>query len=114
MSLVIGVSIHHPGEGRVRRLKASLCCTYSSVRGVIFFSGSSSSANSFLYFSQLCPVALGILGIEALYLFVGDVNEKVDPAAVGGWREEAIEVANLIPLRRGVSQYDGSGRGLMV
>jgi hypothetical protein len=35
--------------------------TYSSVNGVIFFSGASSSTNSFLYFSQLWPVALGIL-----------------------------------------------------
>ena len=45
-------------------------CTYSSVSGVIFFSGSSSSANSFLYFSQFCPVALGILRDEVLGLFV--------------------------------------------
>ena len=47
-----------------------MLCTYSSVSGVIFFSGSSSSANSFLYFSQFCPVALGILGDEVLRLFV--------------------------------------------
>lgn len=33
--------------------------TYSSERGVIFFSSISSSANSFLYFSQLDPVADG-------------------------------------------------------
>lgn len=35
--------------------------TYSSVRGVIFFSGSSSSAKFFLYFSQFSPVALGMV-----------------------------------------------------
>lgn len=35
--------------------------TYSSVNGVIFFSGSSSSAYVFLYFSQLAPVALGMM-----------------------------------------------------
>lgn len=34
---------------------------YSSVSGVIFFSGFSSSANSCLYFSQLDPVALGMM-----------------------------------------------------
>lgn len=37
---------------------------YSSVKGVIFFSGSSSSAKFFWYFSQLEPVALGIFGID--------------------------------------------------
>ena len=54
------------------------CCTYSSVRGVIFFSGSSSSANSFLYFSQLCPVALGILGGVMLCLLVGNLSQSVN------------------------------------
>jgi len=34
--------------------------SYSSVKGVIFFSSISSSANSFLYFSQLFPVADGM------------------------------------------------------
>ena len=47
-------------------------------------------------------------------MFVGDVNEEVDPAAVDRGREEAKEVAKLVPLLRGVSEYDGSGRGLMV
>lgn len=37
--------------------------TYSSERGVIFFSGSSSSAKFFWYFSQLDPVALGMLQV---------------------------------------------------
>lgn len=37
--------------------------TYSSVRGVIFFSGSSSSAKFFLYFSQFSPVALGMMTV---------------------------------------------------
>lgn len=37
---------------------------YSSVRGVIFFSGISSSAKSFLYFSQELPVAEGMLTRE--------------------------------------------------
>ena len=35
--------------------------TDSSDKGVIFFSGSSSSAKVFWYFSQFWPVALGIL-----------------------------------------------------
>ena len=35
--------------------------TYSSVKGFIFCSGSSSSANSFVYLSQFFPVALGIV-----------------------------------------------------
>lgn len=34
---------------------------YSSVNGVIFFSGISSSSKFFLYFSQSAPVALGML-----------------------------------------------------
>ena len=34
--------------------------SYSSVRGVIFFSSTSSSAKFFWYFSQLLPVALGM------------------------------------------------------
>ncbi len=46
-----------------QNLSHGLSVTYSSVSGMIFFSGSSSSANSFLYFSQLCPVALGMMGL---------------------------------------------------
>ena len=37
--------------------------TYSSVRGVIFFSSTSSSAKFFWYFSQLEPVALGMFAV---------------------------------------------------
>lgn len=76
-------------------MKASPQYTYSSVRGVIFFSGSSSSTNSFLYFSQLCPVALGILGGEVLCLLVGNTSQSVDPAAVNAGREEAIQIPKL-------------------
>ena len=42
---------------------SNFCPTYSSDRGLIFFSGSSSSANSFVYLSQFWPVALGILTV---------------------------------------------------
>ena len=59
------ISVHRQGH-----VSTSSPCTYSSVSGVIFFSGSSSSANSFLYFSQFCPVALGISGYEVLRLLV--------------------------------------------
>lgn len=59
--------------------------TYSSVSGVIFFSGSSSSTNSFLYFSQFCPVALGILGGELLCLFVGDQPVMRVPCVYVAW-----------------------------
>ena len=59
--------------------------------GVIFFSGSSSSANSFLYFSQLCPVALGIFEAEGLRLLVDYVSQSEDPAAVDAREDEAYE-----------------------
>lgn len=45
----------------IGRSLATLAITHSSLRGVIFFSGTSSSAKFFWYFSQLEPVALGIL-----------------------------------------------------
>jgi hypothetical protein len=46
----------------IRKMKYSRPnVTYASERGVIFFSSTSSSTNSFLYFSQLLPVALGII-----------------------------------------------------
>lgn len=38
---------------------------YSSVRGVIFFSSTSSSAKFFWYFSQLEPVAEGMFALQA-------------------------------------------------
>ena len=60
----------HISRHRQGYVSTSTLCTYSSVSGVIFFSGSSSSANSFLYFSQFCPVALGILEGKVLRLFV--------------------------------------------
>lgn len=37
-----------------------MICAYSSVKGVIFFSSGSSSANFFWYFSQFSPRAEGI------------------------------------------------------
>ena len=66
--------------------------------GVIFFSGSSSSANSFLYFSQLCPVALGILGGEVLCLLVGVISQSVNATAVDKEREEAMQVSKQVSL----------------
>jgi hypothetical protein len=39
--------------------------THSSVRGVIFFSSTSSSAKFFWYFSQLWPVAEGMAARQA-------------------------------------------------
>jgi hypothetical protein len=39
--------------------------TYDSDKGVIFFSGISSSAKFFLYFSHSDPVALGMLAAAA-------------------------------------------------
>lgn len=47
--------------------------TYSSVRGVIFFSSTSSSAKFFWYFSQLDPVALGMSAVWAGVGGSGDV-----------------------------------------
>ena len=41
--------------------------TYSSDSGVIFFSSISSSAKFFWYFSQFCPVALGIVNARPRY-----------------------------------------------
>lgn len=49
--------------------------TYSSVKGVIFFSGSSSSANVFLYFSQLAPVALGMMATQEERTDVEEIYE---------------------------------------
>ena len=51
--------------GHVSRQLALLSIqdTYSSVRGVIFFSSTSSSAKFFWYFSQLEPVALGMFAV---------------------------------------------------
>lgn len=42
--------------------KDKICSTYSSVRGVIFLSVSSSS-KFFRYFSQFSPVALGMVAV---------------------------------------------------
>lgn len=55
-------SVNHHHRTRAIRIK-ELKGTYSSVRGVIFFSGSSSSAKFFLYFSQFSPVALGMMTV---------------------------------------------------
>lgn len=54
-------SHHWAGFGSDHCEMKDLQVTYSSVRGVIFFSGSSSSAKFFWYFSQFCPVALGMM-----------------------------------------------------
>lgn len=72
--------------------------SYSSVRGVIFFSGSSSSANSFLYFSQFCPVALGILGGEVLCLRVDGISQTDDAVSENAGQGKAISVANRVSL----------------
>lgn len=51
---------------RQRGLHAnSACGAYSSVRGVIFFSSTSSSAKFFWYFSQDWPVAEGMFAAGA-------------------------------------------------
>lgn len=79
-------------------MEQSPWCTYSSVSGVIFLAGSSSSANSFLYFSQLCPVALGIFEAEGLCLLVDYVSQSKDPAAVDAREDEAMQVPNQVSL----------------
>jgi hypothetical protein len=59
------------------------------VRGVIFFSSTSSSAKFFWYFSQLEPVAEGMAALQAA---VGGGDEGLWRAELGGgvvcaWRE---------------------------
>jgi hypothetical protein len=54
--------------------------TYSSVRGVIFFSSISSSAKFFLYFSQFCPVAEGIVSQDVVSIVRGDIVAEGDEA----------------------------------
>ena len=62
--------------------------TYSSVKGVIFFSGSSSSAKFFWNFSQFWPVALGML--KDLNVDAGCRNEKEQLERDTGDREEVV------------------------
>lgn len=51
---------NNPSQSNPIRLEKGIYA-YSSVKGMIFFSGSSSSAKFFLYFSQFWPVALGMV-----------------------------------------------------
>ena len=71
--------------------------TYDSVRGVIFFSGSSSSAKFFLYFSQFSPVALGMVRgsgyggdktVEGVSTFKGTGRKR---SRAGGIREVSVK-----------------------
>lgn len=48
------------------------------MRGVIFFSGSSSSAKFFLYFSQFAPVALGMVMGEDVARRQGEKEEGIE------------------------------------
>jgi hypothetical protein len=54
--------------------------SYSSDNGVIFFSSISSSAKFFWYFSQLDPVALGML----IYAATTAACSRTDTCASGG------------------------------
>lgn len=59
---ITAVDVSHPSPGFGFAYHIAKI-TYSSERGVIFFSGSSSSAKFFWYFSQFDPVALGMLQV---------------------------------------------------
>jgi hypothetical protein len=74
-------------------MQGRLGLAYSSVRGVIFFSSTSSSAKVFWYFSQLEPVADGMLTAEA-------VGDRVLAAWVAeclrGWRRWFHNEASVV------------------
>lgn len=82
--------------------------TYSSVRGVIFFSGSSSSAKVLRYFSQLLPVAEGMLPgwKTVIYLKMSRSGSKyIEPKA-----SNKITASDLKISRESCKLMHGDGR----
>ena len=81
---------------------------HSSVSGVIFFSGSSSSANSFLYFSQFCPVALGIL--ERFTVCLSVIRRSVDRSLRAEAEKHVFTFERLVSPKYVAEEAEGQER----